>query len=488
MRGGRVRRLRRREHLRDADRARAAPGHPDRRARRGRVLGAQADPGRRERGRLALQGERAHDGEPRAASHGDARPTTLRDHGAGDGAATSTRLGASTSSAARRSGHPPGPVERLRAVVADVAAALRGGDGEAAAPDARAAAAGGVRRLLDERRDAARARAEGAAARDRGARSGRSSSTGLGDVLERVEVAGPGFLNLFLSDAWFRARARRPCASRATRFGAGVVPPARARADPGRVRERESDRPADRRRAAATPPTGTRSRACSSFAGHEVEREYYVNDYGTQVELFGRSIAARDDAASRCPRAATRATTWPSSPSGCAARASTRPTSTRSPGAALELMVERGARDARALPRAVRPLLLRALAARRRARSSEALAQLERAGHVYASEGATWLRTTAFGDDKDRVLRRSSGELDLLRVGHRLPPATSASAATTGMINVLGADHHGYVAPDAGRLRGARRARAARDDHHAARPHRRARRARPRCRSAGATS
>ena len=43
----------------------------------------------------------------------------------------------------------------------------------------------------------------------------------------------------------------------------------------------------------------------------------------------------------------------------------------------------------------------------RRARSS---CSSER-GHVYASEGATWLRTTAFGDDKDRVLRRSSGEL-----------------------------------------------------------------------------
>ena len=41
------------------------------------------------------------------------------------------------------------------------------------------------------------------------------------------------------------------------------------------------------------PHTATRSRACSSFAGHEVEREYYVNDHGTQIELFGRSIAAR---------------------------------------------------------------------------------------------------------------------------------------------------------------------------------------------------
>ena len=46
--------------------ARAAPRHPDRGAGGGRVLRAQADPRRGERGRLAVQGERAHDGEPRA--------------------------------------------------------------------------------------------------------------------------------------------------------------------------------------------------------------------------------------------------------------------------------------------------------------------------------------------------------------------------------------------------------------------------------------
>ena len=45
----------------------------------------------------------------------------------------------------------------------------------------------------------------------------------MGAVLERVEVAGPGFLNLFLSDAWFRDAARRRSATQGERFGAGVV-------------------------------------------------------------------------------------------------------------------------------------------------------------------------------------------------------------------------------------------------------------------------
>ncbi len=77
---------------------------------------------------------------------------------------------------------------------------------------------------------------------------------------------------------------------------------------------------------------------------------------------------------------------------------------------------------------------------------SAALEALAERGHVYSHEGATWLRTTEFGDDKDRVLRRSSGELTYFASDiayhqdkrGRTPPYDR-------MINVLGADHHGYI-------------------------------------------
>ena len=74
-----------------------------------------------------------------------------------------------------------------------------------------------------------------------------------------------------------------------------------------------------------------------------------------------------------------------------------------------------------------------------------AYARLEEGGHLYRSEGALWLRTTTFGDDKDRVLQRSTGE----------PTYFAADVAYhedklergyDRMINVLGSDHHGYVA------------------------------------------
>ena len=70
---------------------------------------------------------------------------------------------------------------------------------------------------------------------------------------------------------------------------------------------------------------------------------------------------------------------------------------------------------------------------------------LEEQGHTYRAEGALWLRTTDFGDDKDRVLVRSSGEptyfaSDIAYHEDKLERGFDR------LINVLGADHHGYIA------------------------------------------
>ena len=68
-----------------------------------------------------------------------------------------------------------------------------------------------------------------------------------------------------------------------------------------------------------------------------------------------------------------------------------------------------------------------------------------RAGHVYESEGAIWLRTTAFGDDKDRVLIRSDGEPTYFGADiayHR----DKLERGADRLVDPLGADHHGYVA------------------------------------------
>ena len=60
-----------------------------------------------------------------------------------------------------------------------------------------------------------------------------------------------------------------------------------------------------------------------------------------------------------------------------------------------------------------------------------AFGRLRDQGHLYESEGALWLRTTEFGDDKDRVLRRSDRRADVLRRRRRLPGGQVPAAGST---------------------------------------------------------
>src|SRR3954451_19665662 len=109
------------------------------------------------------------------------------------------------------------------------------------------------------------------------------------EELARADVAGPGFLNLFMSEHWFRGSLARIAA---------------AGDDYGRVSPTEPER--IQVEFVSANPTGPANAATGrhaafgdslarilSFAGHDVQREYYVNDYGGQVRRFGESISAR---------------------------------------------------------------------------------------------------------------------------------------------------------------------------------------------------
>ncbi|MDR0702243.1 MAG: arginine--tRNA ligase [Azoarcus sp.] len=73
-----------------------------------------------------------------------------------------------------------------------------------------------------------------------------------------------------------------------------------------------------------------------------------------------------------------------------------------------------------------------------------AVERLEKAGHVYEQNGAQWFRSTAFGDEKDRVLRRENGIYTYFAsdIAYHL---NKYERGFDRMINVWGADHHGYV-------------------------------------------
>jgi arginyl-tRNA synthetase len=256
--------------------------------------------------------------------------------------------------------------------------------------------------------------------------------------VERVEVAGPGFLNVFLTERWYR-ECLAGMLSAGERFGAGS--PER----PERVLvEFVSANPTGPLTAASGRHAayGDSLARAISFAGHQVEREYYVNDIGGQVELFAASIAAR-----------MRGEDPPDDGYG---------------GDYVRELAERVAAEgvdaedlARVRKRGVE-LMLEAVAATlsefavrydrwfselslHETEIRAALEELERRGHVYRHEGATWLRTTEFGDDKDRVLIRSDGEPTYFAADiayHR----QKLEGGFDHLIDVLGADHHGYVA------------------------------------------
>ena len=333
---------------------------------------------------------------------------------------------------------PAGPVERLRAVVAEVATAMRGGS-EAPPPTLERPPRAefgdfstNVAMLL--------APALKAPQREIAERVGAELGTGLGVELERAEVAGPGFLNLFLSDAWFR-RALEGLREQGDRFAAGVVPPAeRERV----LVEFVSANPTGPLTAASGRHAayGDSLARVLELAGHEVEREYYVNDHGTQIELFGRSIAARmrgeevpeggyqgDDVAELAERLRGEGLD-PSDLESLIRRG-------------LELMLD----QVRATLERFRVRFDRFFSERsvHDAGGIEAgIALLEQDGHVYSSDGATWLRTSAFGDDKDRVLRRSSGEHTYF-ASDIAYHQDKRRRGYDRMIDVWGADHHGYM-------------------------------------------
>ncbi len=188
-----------------------------------------------------------------------------------------------------------------------------------------------------------------AAARDRRA-AGRGADRAAGRRRSSASRwPGPGFLNLFMADAWLSGRGGR-CA------GGG-----RAATAPGRDGERVnvefvSANPTGPITVASGRHAAYGDALCRilEFAGNEVEREYYVNDYGTPDPALRRvdprAGAGRGAARGRLPgRLRGRA-----GATGSTAPPSWTPTSSRSRG--VELMLGERARHARALPGAHGPL------------------------------------------------------------------------------------------------------------------------------------
>jgi arginyl-tRNA synthetase len=269
------------------------------------------------------------------------------------------------------------------------------------------------------------------------------------DWVERVEVAGPGFVNVRLAHRWFEGLVRRVLATGGD-FGRVELE------DGARVNvEFISANPTG-------PLTVGNARGAAlgdslanvlEATGHRVQREYYFNDANAQIDLFGASVEAAYLA--RLGRPA-------------------QPPENGYKGAYVDelaagLQQERGATLAE-LDQVERRKLVTEWAVRRMLAAirqtverfgvhfdvwfseqtlhasgaiDAAVGRLRELGVVDDHEGAVWLRSTDFGDDKDRPLVRSTGA----------PTYFGADAAyyldkrrrADRLLFVLGADHHGYA-------------------------------------------
>jgi len=279
----------------------------------------------------------------------------------------------------------------------------------------------------------------GSPPRDVAERLGAELAQRLGASLERFEVAGPGFLNLFLSDAWLRG-ALAQMLQAGERYGSGGA----------QVRERVlvefvSANPTGPMHVghARNAAYGDSLARMLAFHGHEVEREFYVNDAGSQIRKLGESIRAIADGHSP-PDDGYRGGYV------VALAGELKDIDDAGPdelgAAAVKLMVAEIMRSLQAF--AVEPFdhwsYESSLHVGDPSPVAHTLALLEQQGRTYTSDGALWLRTTEFGDDKDRVLVRSSGEHTYFASDiayHQY----KRERGYDRQIDIWGADHHGYL-------------------------------------------
>ncbi len=282
-------------------------------------------------------------------------------------------------------------------------------------------------------------------------------------VVDRVEIAGPGFLNVFLSPAWC-AEALHEVLAAGEEYG---------RSDAGKgarvLLEFVSANPTGplvivNARAAAV---GDALARIFRAQGYAVETQYYVNDAGNQFVALARSVDVRLRQALGQP-AELPENAYPGEylvelvaewlardPAGMRALAA-RPEAERLEALgqrAVAEMVEGQRRVLEAYGTHFDRWTHEQHDVRDAARPREAILALTRAGHTYEQDGALWFRSTEFGDDKDRVLRRSDGELTYFGVDigfHHFEKFERADH----VINFFGPDHHGYIQ----RLRAAMRA------------------------------
>ncbi|MGH2902507.1 MAG: arginine--tRNA ligase, partial [Solirubrobacteraceae bacterium] len=280
----------------------------------------------------------------------------------------------------------------------------------------------------------------GGAPREVAERLGEELARRLGADLERFEVAGPGFLNLFLADRWLAGSLAEVLAAGEAFGGDGAEARERILVEFVSANPTGPMHVGHARNAAYGDALGR----LLAFHGHEVEREFYVNDAGSQVGKLGESILAlargeevpedgyQGDYVERLVGLAEGPVARTPGELGRAAVAVMVGAMQESLAAFNVEGFDHWAYESRLHEGDPSPV-------------AHTLGILEREGHTYRAEGALWLRSTDYGDDKDRVLVRSNGEHTYF-ASDIAYHQDKRERGFDRQVDVWGADHHGYVA------------------------------------------
>ena len=276
------------------------------------------------------------------------------------------------------------------------------------------------------------------------------------DLIASTEIAGPGFVNIRLTNAALAsviAEARREGMD----FGRGEAP-----ANAGRINlEYVSANPTGPMHVGhgRWAALGDSMARVLRHAGFDVSEEFYINDHGTQMDNFGRSVSVRYE--QLCGRDVPM-------PENCY-------------GGAYVIDIAREILDVDGEKWLDVPEEERVVAFRERSyvemlehnkavlsdfgttfdtwfsertlyapdedgksAVDRALEAMDAKGYVFQKDGATWFKSTAFGDEKDRVLIKENGEFTyfLSDVAYHY---NKIQRGFTHLIDIWGADHHGYV-------------------------------------------
>jgi arginyl-tRNA synthetase len=273
--------------------------------------------------------------------------------------------------------------------------------------------------------------------------------------VEALEIAGPGFVNLRLT-AQARQRIVHEVLQAGERFG-------QARFHGGRVMvEFVSANPTGPLHVGHGRNAALGDTLCNLLAtqGWSVTREFYYNDAGVQIATLGASVQARlkglkpGDAA--WPETAYNGEYIAEIAADFVARKTVRADDREVTASGDVNDIDGITRFAVAYLRHEQDLDLRAFGVRfdtyylesslyTDGRVERTVRQLVDAGKTYERDGALWLKTTDFGDDKDRVMRKSDGTYTYF-VPDVAYHVSKWERGFTKVINVQGSDHHGTVA------------------------------------------